>query len=293
MTGWFFFPLLAGVSAALCSRLVQNRLHPVVATWTLTGLAAGCAATVLGAVGLLSLTYVASIGWVAARVGWCRMVAGGHHAPNAVVGMVASILTVRSLVRAWVVFRRHNRVVRDSSTEEVVIVESEAVVAYAVPGRPGHVVVSTAMLEALNPEEQSVMFAHESAHLAHRHHRFVFVGSVAAAVLPLLRPLTRQIVFSTERWADELAAVHVGDRVLTAQAIATAAFASSSPAFALGLADLGVVGRVDALLKDRTRSGAAGRVGVAVACALVIVCLGSGIVQLNHVASLVAHVCTH
>ena len=291
MTVWFFLPLLVAIAAALGSRLVQSRLDPVIGTWLLTGLAAGSAVTVFGAVALVSLTYVAGVAWIADRVGWCRTLAAANHAPNTVVGLVSLTLTVCAVVRGWRVLHRHHQIARGPATEEVVIVESADVVAYAVPGRPGHVVVSTAMLKALSSDEQSVMFAHESAHLAYRHHRFVLVGSVAAAVLPVLRPLARQIVFSTERWADEVAAAHVGDRVLAAQAIATAAFAASSPAFALGLADLGVVGRVDALLNDRAPTKVAGRFGGATGCALAVVCLGGGIVQLLHVASLVLHIC--
>ena len=45
--------------------------------------------------------------------------------------------------------------------------------AYALPGRPGAIVVTTGMLRALDPAEREVLLAHERAHLAGRHHLFL------------------------------------------------------------------------------------------------------------------------
>jgi hypothetical protein len=49
---------------------------------------------------------------------------------------------------------------------------------------------------------------------------------VAAAANPLLRPLIDLVDTATERWADEEAALAVGDRELAARAVARAALAA-------------------------------------------------------------------
>ncbi|WP_240678378.1 M48 family metalloprotease [Streptomyces griseoviridis] len=61
--------------------------------------------------------------------------------------------------------------------------------AYALPGRPGRVVVTTGMLRALDAREREVLFAHERAHLAGRHHLFAVCAESAAALHPALRAL--------------------------------------------------------------------------------------------------------
>ena len=291
MTVWLFAPFFTAMAAALSARLLQRRLHPVLGTWLLTGLAAGSAGAVLGAVALMSVTYIASVDWIADRVGWCRTFSAAHHAPPAALGLGALALLAFALARAARVVRLHRELIRMPASDPIVIVESRELHAFAVPGRPGHVVVTTGMLEALGDDEQAVLFAHESAHLAHGHHRFVLVGSVAAAMFPLLRPLAKQISFSTERWADEVAARSVGDRSTTARAVAAAAFASSSPAFALGLADLGVVGRVDALLNDAPSASMAASVVAVAGAALLVLNVAGGVVQVHHLALLVLHIC--
>ncbi len=101
--------------------------------------------------------------------------------------------------------------------------------AVAVPGRPGHVLVTTELLELLDAAERRVLFAHERAHLAHRHHRLVAVAAAAAAVNPLLAPVRDGVAYLVERWADEVAAAEVGDRGLTARAVARAALARVDP----------------------------------------------------------------
>ena len=102
-------------------------------------------------------------------------------------------------------------------------------IAYAAPGHPGCVVVSVGMFEALEPAERSVLVAHEDAHLAQRHHRYLLVAELGLAVLPALRPLTHQLRLAVERCADEAAVTAVGgDRGLVARAIARAALAKTT-----------------------------------------------------------------
>ncbi|MFC7845337.1 M48 family metalloprotease [Streptomyces sp. NPDC057382] len=123
-------------------------------------------------------------------------------------------------------------------------------------GRPraagrGRVVVTTALLERLRPAERRALFAHERAHLAARHDRFLLTVQLAARANPFLRPLRTAVACTAERWADEEAARAVGSRRTVARAIGTAALVSRgtpSPTLA-GLAAPGPVPRrVAALL---------------------------------------------
>ncbi len=124
-------------------------------------------------------------------------------------------------------------------------------------GRPAHgprggrVVVTTGLLDRLRPAERRALFAHERAHLAARHDRFLLAVQLAARANPFLRPLRTAVAYTAERWADEEAARVIGSRRTVARAIGTAALVSRGtpvPTLA-GLAARGPVPRrVAALL---------------------------------------------
>ena len=148
------------------------------------------------------------------------------------------------------------------------------------------------MLEALTPDERTVLFAHEQAHLDHRHDRYVAVAEIAVSLVPLLRPLGARVRHATERWADEIAAEQVGDRSLVARAITRAALASvESQHRALALADVGVRARVAALLQDRGRRRVAAPAAIAAGVAVVSGSLVASAVQIHHLLAYVIHVC--
>ena len=92
------------------------------------------------------------------------------------------------------------------------VVASDDPIAFAVPGRPGGVVIGSALLGHLDPDERSAVLAHENAHLRLHHHRYVHTVELCAAAFPFLVPLARQVRFATERWADESAATDIGSR---------------------------------------------------------------------------------
>ncbi|MFF1344205.1 M56 family metallopeptidase [Streptomyces sp. NPDC058290] len=98
--------------------------------------------------------------------------------------------------------------------------------AYALPGRPGRIVVTSGMLRALSAAEREALLAHERAHLTGRHHLFTAAVELAALCHPALRALREPLAYALERCADEDAAHAVGDRRLTAQAIGKAALAA-------------------------------------------------------------------
>jgi hypothetical protein len=84
------------------------------------------------------------------------------------------------------------------------------------------------MLDALVGDERRVLLAHERAHASNAHYLFTSVARLAAAANPLLRPVSAELGYVVERWADERAAAETGDRTLTARAIARAALATSA-----------------------------------------------------------------
>ncbi|WEH43142.1 M56 family metallopeptidase [Streptomyces sp. AM 2-1-1] len=118
----------------------------------------------------------------------------------------------------------------DSDSDLLVVPDADPQ-AFALPGRRGQrgrVVVTTGMIRALEPDERDVLFSHERAHLAGRHHVLSVSVHLAAAVHPALRSLLPALDYHLERWADESAAASVGDRKLAATAIARAALAAAS-----------------------------------------------------------------
>ena len=118
------------------------------------------------------------------------------------------------------------------------------------PGRRGFLVVSSGMLARLDPDE----FAHERAHLNHRHDLYIRAGSLASSAVPFLRPLANRVQYSLERWADEIAARELGDRELVARAIARAALARHDYAPMLSFAQSGILERIEALTDPATHS---------------------------------------
>ena len=227
-----------------------------------------------------------------ARVfGWCDVVFSSHDRVPAPVGIGAWAALLASAVSVAIRLHRRREVMR--MTHEQVAGSSEPV-AFAVPGRPGRVVVSKGMLETLDSAERRVVYAHEHSHLRRHHHRFLHVADAAAAAVPLLEPLNRQVRFATERWADEDAVVEVGDRRLVARAVARAALASSASGVhptPLGINGSGARARVEALMLPpggvtaaTLAWGSLGMVGLAVSVA-------GTTVQFHHLVAFVFHIC--
>ncbi|MFE6775678.1 M56 family metallopeptidase [Streptomyces sp. NPDC057702] len=125
------------------------------------------------------------------------------------------------------------------------VLPDEVPYAYALPDRSGsgRVVVSDAMLAGLGASERRALVAHERAHLAGRHHRYLLGSRLAASANPFLRPLWTAVAFSAERWADEEAAREVGDRRVVATAVGKAALIAG-PAPAPGIAAFAAAGPV-------------------------------------------------
>jgi beta-lactamase regulating signal transducer with metallopeptidase domain len=124
--------------------------------------------------------------------------------------------------------------------------------AYAVPGRPGRIVVSSGLLRTLTAAQRRGVLAHERAHLRQHHHVHHTAAYLAAATNPLSFALPRAVALASERWADETAsrACTRADvaRALVAAAALPATGRTSSTAV-LAVAQTEVVARVQALTR--------------------------------------------
>lgn len=228
-----YLPLLFPVPAALAARPLADRLEPRLATWLLTacGLALAalsCAALgVLAVAGLVRLPLAAQLGeWSPATVRTGDSVSVTEAVAAAVVLAAAAAAGIRML---WRRMRSLAAAALEAAClpghERLVIVDDDTPDAYALPGLPGRVVVSTGMLDALSDTDREAMLAHEAAHLACHHYAFVAVAHLAVAVNPLLKPVATAVAYTVERWADEHAATVCGDRRQVAHAVGRAALA--------------------------------------------------------------------
>ncbi|MFI1798753.1 M48 family metalloprotease [Streptomyces sp. NPDC020379] len=260
MTALLLLPLLLPFIAPVLAQRTARRLAPVPAVWVLTLAAlalAGGSLTALGALvltGLLKLPFFASLE---------ELVHPLHTPWDAVAAPAATAAVGLLAIGAWALIRTavhqvrglraaHAEAGRRPAAGDLCIVESPHPDAYALPGRPSRVVITTAMIRSLDAAEREALFAHERAHNAYRHHYFLAAAELAAHCHPALRPARDAIRYAVERAADEAAATAVGDRRLTARAIARAALAAGArrdrPAVAPGATTGPVPRRVAALL---------------------------------------------
>jgi len=276
-------PSLVAVAAGLTGGLVQRRMRPQFSAPVLAGLAVTASAGVLLAIGLVAF------GWA----GWCRALYSHDEVPAwlglpALVGLPILVAAGLRASRRW----KASLVRRHHSGHELEVIDTDEPIAYAVPGAPGHIVVSVGMLTRLRSDERLVLLAHERSHLQRRHHRYLWLVEVASAVVPVLRPMRVQVRFATERWADEDAASQVGDRRLVARAISRAALAQSDHTSepALALVGPGVAARVEAMISGGpSRQAACAALG-ATALAGWVAIAGSAM-QSERLWTFVRHIC--
>ncbi|MFB7831030.1 M56 family metallopeptidase [Streptomyces sp. NPDC056056] len=269
-----FLPLVLPLTAWPVARLAEHHLHPRMATWLLTGVSAVLAVCSTLSLALLVVVGTAQLPGNPLPDGWSDPEVREAVPYDEIAGRIAIptlILVLASCARAaWRhrrVRRRAGRALEGLPATSVVVLPDASPYAYALPGRKsragvfakGHatggakdrVVVTTAMLATLTGPERRALFAHERAHLAARHHRFLLTVQLAARANPFLRPLRTAVTYTTERWADEEAATSVGSRRIVARAVGKAALISRG-APSVTLAGFAVVGpvprRVAALL---------------------------------------------
>lgn len=249
-----YLPFVLSAVLAVLAPALATRLAPAMGARLLLVAGLACAGSSVLALGALAATAAGRFPLVAGLAGWSWHVIRRDDpvrpwvgAVSALILVAVSLLTVRELLRRGVALYRSWRTCRDL-TGSLVVLDDPAPDAYALPG--GRIIVSRGMLRALSADERRVMLAHEAAHLRHRHYLYRAGAALVAAVNPLLWTLPGAIDHATERWADEVAAVQVGDRRLAARALAHAALATTrNGGDRLGFGGHDVPRRVQALLE--------------------------------------------
>ncbi|MCQ4080392.1 M56 family metallopeptidase [Streptomyces sp. RB6PN25] len=252
-----FLPLLCPVLAGVFARPLGNRLEPRAATWTLTISAVVLAAASWVALAVLALTGLARIPLVADLGHWSAAVIQHNDPVSLGIAAAAGLLLVVTAATAVRMLWRRLRALLAAGLDaacmpgpdQLAVMEDPAPDAYAIPGLPGRIVVSTGMLSSLDTTERDILLAHERAHLTAHHYLFVASAQLGAAANPFLRPLATAVTYTVERWADEHAATVFGDRHRVARTVGKAALATKhAPARRrIPAAALGLIGRRDAL----------------------------------------------
>ncbi|MFD7125691.1 MULTISPECIES: M56 family metallopeptidase [Streptomyces] len=254
-----YLPLVLPLTALPIARLAEQHLHPRRAARLLTTVAVILASCSLVCLGLLVVVGTAQLPGNPLPDGWSDPEVREAVPHDAFAGKASILALVVVTAACGFTVHRHyrfrargHRALAGLPGGDVAVLPDDVPYAYALPGSPGRVMVSTALLASLEPAEHRALFAHERAHLAGRHHRLLLATRLAGCVNPLLWPLLGALVYSTERWADEDAARVTGDRRLTARAVGKAALVSrpvpGGAAFAAFAAAGPVPRRVAALL---------------------------------------------
>jgi len=281
--------LIALVGVALVSQF-HRQLPPRAAAWLLMALLVGAGLALLWAAMIVFSGLLAAQPLTDNLFGWCSHIAHRHEHVPLGAGLGGGILLAvmaRGVIRST---RRYRRLRTEGSTP-LQIVQTAEPIAVTLPGRRPLVLISTGMLACLDTGQQHVVYAHELAHARLRHHRFLLAGDVVASAVPFLRPVANQLGHVIERWADEEAALAVGDRRLVATAIAQAALAiDSHTAGTLGMASGSVPDRVRALLAPQ-RALRSVLAWSAMGCAIAAVVAVASSVQLHHLVTFSQHLC--
>jgi Zn-dependent protease with chaperone function len=285
-------PLLLTLGGIIAGWFLPRFVSPAACARVLTAAVVLATASIGSALLLVTLAASSELHTVSDALGWCRALYPGDHGAAPWAGAIAGALLVAAAVRA-VRYRRRVRVEHApfAGIDGLEVIASDEPVAFAVPGRPGGVVIGSALFGHLDADERTAVLAHENAHLRLHHHRYVHTVELCAAAFPFLLPLARQVRFATERWADETAAAEVGSRRTVARAIARVALMPSSSYGVPSLAFSGrsTSARVDALLHpDDPRRV---EVPAAVTIATVVTTLAGSSVQVHHLAMFLVNAC--
>ena len=281
-------PLLVAVVLCAAVACLHHRLPPAL---TARLLASGLVAVLVAAVPtawVIALDRAWHLPDVHDVFGWCTAIMHTHHSMPPSSGLVATVVAVVGTVRCVRYVRSFRRICQHQHAHPTVT-HDPVPFAVTMPGRGGQVVLSSGMVELLEPDERAVVLAHERAHADCRHDRYLLLACVAERFLPPLRPVASRLRLALERWADELAAEVVGDRRLVARTLRKVALEGAGLTGALSFQSVGVVRRIEALrapLRLRPRE-------LPLTALLLAATLGAAAagVQLHHLADVVRSWC--
>lgn len=263
MTVSVYVPAALSLLLAAISRIATARTAPTRAVVFVIA-AVLCAAAATWGLVLLAATLLGNTSLVADEA-LERGVQLQDPVPK-LIGVTAVVLLMLGVVRVGRILRARRATTRElravcgtCGNGELAVVSIDAPHAFAVPGRPGRILVTRGMLTVLDGDERRVVLAHERAHLHGRHHVLRAAAEVCAAVNPLLIPVREAVAYLVERSADEHAATVTGSRELVARALTKAALAGGATGRSLAwsvpmyFAGGGVSARVAALHSDPPR----------------------------------------
>jgi beta-lactamase regulating signal transducer with metallopeptidase domain len=225
----------------------------VVAALGLAGLTLAVHATALGG-GLSQL-----IGACVLRLRETYATPGGATAAGLGLTLAGAVMA-----RAVVTAVTHLRAVRQHALRHVqtarlvghpepalgaVLVDHDQPVAYCIAGPEPTVILTTAALRTLDPDQVDAVLAHERAHLASHHHRLLAIARIGRQILPflpLMRDADTQITRLVEMHADDAATANRDTRPL-ATALVVLAAAGPTPGLAAAATD--AVQRIQRLLR--------------------------------------------
>lgn len=178
----------------------------------------------------------------------------------------------RELMTAAAARRAHRDLLRLTSrpcdpdragAADPVVVQHTGLAAYCLPGRGGRIVLTSAALAALSPDELAAVLAHERAHLAGRHHLALAAATGldrAFGFVPLIRAAREQTAVLVEMLADDSATRAAQPLTLAGALLRLAApgQGDAAPVAALGAAQTATGDRVRRLLADRPPVGPCG-----------------------------------
>ncbi|GAA0947043.1 M56 family metallopeptidase [Kribbella koreensis] len=284
MTFFVYLPLLFSLVVAVVATRMARWLPPDLAARTATAGAAVSALTLTASLTMLSLTLFDDLPPLSAfdhrpELGLPKPVPGWLAAIAALVLLVGVGRVVLDLVRRTRL--RRDLKAMGTSRAGIAVADVAEPFAVAVPGRPGHVLVTSGMLRLLDDRERRVLLAHERSHLIRHHHRLVAIAGCATAINPLLYPMPTLVAYLVERWADEDAAARTGDRELVAKTVAKASLATRGQRLvpAMGLHSSSAVDRVAAMAEPARQRRWGGIAGVAALTVAQVLATGLAVVE--------------
>ena len=282
-------PLLVAAVLAVATTALHRRLPPRLATAFVTATLVLVVVAAIPTLLVLTLAFAAHVPLIGTGARWCGHAMGVHADVPAWIGLPAAAALVWGAARVVRLVRDHRRL-RCDRPGQVHLAADRRPYAVTLPGTGGQIVLSQGLVELLSPAEREVVLAHEQAHARHRHDRFLLAAELAAAALPVLRPLAGRVAYSLERWADDVAARACGNRRLVAETLGKVALHGLAPS-AAGFAGLGVAARVRALLDPPVRRPGHGVVGALWSSVVVTALLV--LYQFHHLQVLAAALCAH
>jgi Zn-dependent protease with chaperone function len=291
-----YLPLALSVVFALIVGPIALRLPPQAATWLITvgGLIAAAGSTT--SLALLAFTLVGQDPILATQGRWSHSALHRDSPVPTAVAVIAlialvviSVRLLRSLIVRGSAMLDAHRLARSLALagQELAVLDDSAAHAYAVPGWPGRIVVTSGLLRRLDASERRAMLAHERSHLAHHHHLHQTAVRLLAAANPALRRLPALAALACERWADEDAAL-TAPRETVARALTRAAGAAmpTAPGVVLAAGAIDVDHRVRALQHPAPRLRRLPLAVVTLVLALIVTAVGIAMHDTEHLFEL-------